>query len=88
MIFSSDTQFVIADNGTDIVELFFRFLHNLLLSLIVCLDLLSLINLKINNFNIRILKPFYPVFSNINYNLNSPENLLKVAGDMYSFDFI
>jgi len=65
-----------------------KFLNKLLLGVIDCPELLSSINLKINNLNTRDPKPFYPQFSNKNYILNFPANLLMVAGNTYPFDFI
>jgi hypothetical protein len=62
-----------------------KFLHIFLLSLIDCQKLLSLINLKINNLNTRDPKPFYSQFSNKNYILNSPANLLVVAGNTWFY---
>lgn len=65
-----------------------RFLHKLPLGFIDCPELLSLINLKINNLNTRDSKPFYPLFSNEKYILTSPANHLKMADNSYAFDFI
>lgn len=65
-----------------------KFLHKLITGVIDCPELLSLINFKINSLNTRNPMPFYPIFSNKNYVLNSPHNILMNAGNTYLFDFI
>jgi len=70
------------------MRLLSRFLHKLLSGLLDCPELLSLISLKVHELNTRDSKSFYPLFSNENYILNSPANLLMVAGNTYPFDFI
>jgi len=62
-------------------------MHKLLSGIIDCPELLSLINIRINNQNTRNSLPFYPIPSNKNYILNSPANLLMNAGNTYIFDY-
>lgn len=53
-----------------------------------CPDLLFSINFKINSFNSRNPISFYPKYSDKNYMLNPPANLLMITGNTYTFDYI
>jgi len=69
------------------LQLISKFLHKLISGLIDCLDLLYLINFKINSFNTRNHELFYHVHSDKNYVLNCPANQLMLAGNSYTFNF-
>lgn len=63
-------------------------LYKLLISSIDIQEFLSLSRFKINTLNTRDSDQFYLVFSNTNYFLNSPVNLLMVVANLYVFDCI
>jgi hypothetical protein len=64
-----------------------KFLRNLISGSIDCPELLCLIRLKINSINTRDPKPFYQMYSNRNYILNCPANLLMTASNKFIFDY-
>ena len=69
------------------LQLLFHFLQKLISGGYDCPDLLCLINFKINSFCSRNPMSFYSNYSDKNYMLNSPANLLMIAGNSYTFDY-
>lgn len=77
----------IFDYNQNILILLSKLLRNLLLRDTDCLELLSLIRLKINYPNTRNNNLFYPTSSNTNDMSYSPANLLMAVGNSNIFYF-
>lgn len=68
--------------------MFTNFLRKLIFGSTDCSELLCLTKFKMNSFNSRNSDPFYPIYSDENYLLHGLANLLMIAGNIHTFDYL